>query len=54
VYSNQAEADIHEIELELKSGSLEAMQQLAALCCEHLNVQPNSSSKAKIGYELIS
>jgi triphosphatase len=26
VYSNQAEADIHEIELELKSGSLEAIK----------------------------
>jgi triphosphatase len=54
VYSNQADVDIHEIELELKSGSLEAMQQLAELCCEHLNVKPNSSSKAKIGSELIS
>lgn len=54
VYSNQAETDIHEVELELKSGSLEAMQKLAELCCEQLNVKPNSSSKAKIGYELIS
>lgn len=54
VYSSQRQAAIHEIELELKSGSVASMKTLAELLREKLNVEYNASSKAKIGYELIS
>ena len=54
VYSKHKQAPIHEIELELNSGSLDSMKQLAELFFSKLNVQYNQSSKAKIGYELIS
>jgi triphosphatase len=53
VYSDQKQTEIHEIELELKSGSIEEMTILAQLFCERLNVRPNESSKAKLGYELL-
>jgi triphosphatase len=54
VYSKDREAVIHEVELEFKSGSLESMKKLAELFFSKLSVQYNQSSKAKIGYELIS
>lgn len=54
VYSEQKQVAIHEIELELKSGSIASMKALAEQFCEKMNLKYNESSKAKIGYELIS
>ncbi|MFW5451732.1 MAG: inorganic triphosphatase [Methylophagaceae bacterium] len=44
---------IHEIELEIKQGSIEQLKQFATLMCSHLAVKPSNSSKAKQGYRLV-
>lgn len=43
---------IHEIELELKSGSVEQLKLLAEQLCSHLSVNPSDISKAQQGYQL--
>jgi len=53
VSNDEKQTKIHEIELELKSGSIDEMKRLAQLFCQQLNMQPNESSKAKLGYELL-
>ncbi len=43
---------IHEIELELKSGSVEQLKLLAEQLCSQLPVRPSDISKAQQGYQL--
>ena len=43
---------IHEIELELKSGSIEQLKQLADQFCQRLDVSPSDINKAQLGYKL--
>ena len=45
---------IHEIELELKRGSVASLKQLAEQFCKHLELSPSDTSKAKSGYMLVS
>ncbi len=54
VYSGDKQTPIHEIELELKSGSIETMKSLATQFCERLDVVANDASKAQLGYALLS
>lgn len=44
--------NIHEIELELKSGSVEQLKLLAEQLCSELPVKPSDISKAQQGYQL--
>ena len=53
VYSEAREQPIHEIELELKAGSVEQMKQLAQQFLQALPVQYSSVSKAQQGYQLL-
>lgn len=50
--SADKKAYIHEIELELRHGSLEVMLQLAEKLKSALNLSYNNRSKAEIGYQL--
>jgi triphosphatase len=43
---------IHEIELELKSGSVKCLELLAHRLCEHLSLKRSDCSKAQQGYQL--
>lgn len=45
---------IHEIELELKAGSVDSLKQLAGQLCNSLKLTLNNTSKAKQGYRLVS
>jgi len=49
---NLAEA-IHEIELELKQGSVETLKLLAEQCVKQLSVEYHDESKAHRGYRLV-
>lgn len=44
---------IHEIELELKKGSVESLKKLAEQCVQQLLVQYHDESKAHCGYRLV-
>jgi inorganic triphosphatase YgiF len=50
--SGDRRAMIHEIELELRHGSLEVMQQVAERLKVELDLAYNNRSKAEIGYQL--
>ncbi|THK40909.1 CYTH domain-containing protein [Methylophaga sp. SB9B] len=50
--SGDRRAMIHEIELELRHGSLEVLQQVAERLKTELNLAYNNRSKAEIGYQL--
>jgi triphosphatase len=52
VYSGELNQSIHEVELELKAGSVEALTELAGRLCAELPLTPSNASKAKMGYEL--
>ena len=52
VISGDLVEPIHEIELELKSGSIEQLKQLAAQFCQHLDVTLSNINKAQRGYNL--
>jgi inorganic triphosphatase YgiF len=52
VISGDLAEPIHEIELELKSGSIEQLKQLAAKFCQQLSVTPSNINKAQRGYKL--
>lgn len=43
---------IHEIELELKSGSIEQLRLMAEQFCQQLSVSPSNTNKAQRGYKL--
>jgi len=44
---------IHEIELELKKGSVESLKILAEQCVKQLPVEYHDESKAHCGYRLV-
>jgi len=52
VYTDSRKAVIHEIELELKSGSVDEVKHFAELLLEQLPLQYSDISKAQRGYEL--
>jgi len=52
VYTASRKTVIHEIELELKSGSVDDVKQFAALLLEQLPLQYSDISKAQRGYQL--
>ena len=52
VVSGDLAEPIHEIELELKSGSLEQLKRLASELCQHLDVTLSNINKAQRGYKL--
>ena len=52
VRTETSNAPIHEIELELKSGSLDDMKGLAKKLCFYLPVKTSDFSKAQLGYSL--
>ena len=54
VISGDLAEPIHELELELKSGSIDQLKQLAAQFCQRLSVSPSNINKAQRGYELAS
>ena len=54
VRAGNLRSSIHEIELELKSGSVEQLKQLAERLQEHFSLKPSDCSKAKQGYQLAS
>lgn len=52
VRAGELKAPIHEIELELKSGSVEQLKQIAKHLQEHFSLKSSDCSKAKQGYQL--
>jgi triphosphatase len=53
VFTASATSMIDEVELELKSGSIEVMKQFAELCMRKLPLQYGAESKAHKGYQLL-
>ena len=53
VTAKQLSTPIHEIEMELKSGSVEQLTQFADLVSEKLDLVPSNCNKARLGYQLI-
>ncbi|OUR71778.1 hypothetical protein A9Q78_09055 [Methylophaga sp. 41_12_T18] len=53
VYTAQAEEGIHEIELELKQGSIDELKQFAELFVQNVAVDYHDESKAHRGYRLV-
>jgi len=54
VRAGDKSCSIHEIELELKSGDVESLSQLATLLRAQFDVMPSNCSKAKMGYDLVA
>ena len=54
VRAGDQSCSIHEIELELKSGDVESLNQLAKLLRSQFDVAPSNCSKAKMGYDLVA
>lgn len=52
VQAGTLQASIHEIELELKSGSVAQLEKIAERLGEHFSLKPSDCSKAKQGYQL--
>lgn len=52
VLAGSKERPIHEIELELKSGDVEVLKQLAEILSQHFPVTYSNVSKAQVGYQL--
>jgi len=53
VIAGQLSQPIHEIELELKSGDVRHLSDLASLLQQQVALTPSDISKAKMGYQLI-
>ncbi len=53
VYTDDSELPIHEVELELKSGSVEQLQVVAMQLQQTMPVEPSDISKAQRGYQLL-
>lgn len=53
VTSKQLSTPIHEIEMELKTGSVEQLTQFAAEVAERLGLAPSNGNKAQLGYQLL-
>jgi triphosphatase len=45
---------IHEIEMELKMGSVEQLTQFASMVAERLDLMPSDGNKAQLGYQLLA
>jgi len=54
VRAGDLRSTIHEVELELKSGSVENLEQIATRLQEEFRLTPSDCSKAKLGYQLAS
>lgn len=54
IVAGERQAVIHEVELELKSGNINAVKQLAELLCQKLPLSYSDISKAAQGYRLVS
>ena len=54
VISGDMTEPIHEIELELKSGSIEQLKQLAVQFCQKLTVKSSNINKAQRGYKIVA
>jgi len=53
VVSGDLAEPIHEIELELKAGSVKQLKQLSKQFCQQLNVKPSNRNKAQLGYQML-
>ncbi len=53
VTAKQSSAVIHEIEMELKMGSVEQLTQFASMVAERLDLEPSNGNKAQLGYQLL-
>ncbi len=54
VSAKQHSTSIHEIEMELKSGSIEQLTQFGDRVAERLGLEPSNTNKAQLGYQLIT
>ncbi|MDB2705471.1 CYTH domain-containing protein [Pseudomonadota bacterium] len=54
VIAGDKTSSIHELELELKSGNVDALMLIASKLQAQLDVMPSDCSKAQMGYELAS
>ncbi len=54
VTAKQLSTPIHEIEMELKSGSIEQLTHFARMISERLGLALSSGNKAQLGYQLLS
>ncbi|MDQ7072546.1 MAG: CYTH domain-containing protein [Gammaproteobacteria bacterium] len=53
VTAKQRSVPIHEIEMELKSGSIEQLIQFSNSVARRLELKPSNTNKAQLGYQLI-
>lgn len=53
VYTDDSQSPIHEVELELNSGSVEQLQTVAIQLQQTMPVEPSDISKAQRGYQLL-
>ncbi|MBL1320648.1 MAG: CYTH domain-containing protein [Methylophaga sp.] len=54
VTAQQLNTPIHEIEMELKTGSVEQLIQFASMISERLELMPSNGNKARLGYQLLA
>ena len=54
VTAKQLSAPIHEIEMELKAGSVEQLIHFAEMVSELLKLTPSNGNKAQLGYQLLT
>jgi triphosphatase len=54
VSAKQRGTSIHEIEMELKSGSIEQLTQFGDRVAERLGLEPSNTNKAQLGYQLLT
>ncbi len=54
VSAKQRSTSIHEIEMELKSGSIEKLAQFGDMVAERLALKPSDTNKAQLGYQLLA
>ncbi|MFW5427364.1 MAG: inorganic triphosphatase [Methylophagaceae bacterium] len=54
VTAKQLSTPIHEIEMELKTGSVEQLMQFADRVAKQLDLSPSDCSKAQLGYQLLT
>jgi inorganic triphosphatase YgiF len=54
VTAKQLSTPIHEVEMELKTGSVKQLTQFASMVSEKLELKPSNSNKARLGYQLLA
>lgn len=52
VTAKQLSSPIHEVEMELKAGSVEQLIEFAGMVATRLNLEPSNCNKAMLGYQL--